>query len=150
MYSETRKPGIKQFFFGLLFMLCAYTAGILLKGIIPGNPLLRIVITIVLYCAAVYLIYIRYTAEYTYILDKKELTVRARAGRRADEASVSYKKIDGITYGRRFHAPLSHKTFTGSLFRNRRCCCVLYNNRKSALILEVSEEFYNKLKEHVK
>ncbi len=150
MFTETRKSGIKQFLSGLMFMLCAYTAAIILRGLLPNRILLRTVITIVMYCAAVYVIYIRYAAVYTYILGKKSLTAFVRAGRRTDEITVNYNKISSVSYGKRFHAPLSHKTFTTSLLPNKNYCCIIYNKDKNALIIEVSEDFYNKLKERVK
>ncbi len=150
MFSEERKPGAKQFFSGLMLMLCAYTAGILLKGLFPNHVTAHAIFTIIMYCAAVYVIYIRYSAVYTYTLNKKSITAHVRAGRRCDEVSVNYNKIKRIKRGRFYCVPLSHKTFTSSLFPGRNYCCILYNNEKSALIIEVSDDFYNKLKERVK
>lgn len=150
MYSETHKPGARQFFSGLFLMFAAYTVGFLLRGVIPNRVLLRAVITVLMYCAAVYVIYVRYTAVYTFTLGKKELTAHIRAGRRTEEVTVAYKKIDSVTRGRKHRIPLSRKTFISSVFRNRHCCNIAYNKGKNMLIIEVGDEFYNKLKEHIK
>ena len=71
MYSETKKPGTKQFFSGLLMMLAVYTLGCILNAALKSLPLLRAALIFIMCCGAVYLAYVRCGVQYTYSLGKK-------------------------------------------------------------------------------
>lgn len=153
MYSETKKAGIKQFCFSILMMLILYLVSKLIF-LLPSGRLAQLILILLIYCAAVYIVYIRYTPTYTFTLSDKELTAFADAGRKTDSVTVPYKKIKAVWRGLRpFQAPLSKKVFSTSIFPNKNYCYIVYNgkcNRKNALILETSREFYDKLKKHIK
>lgn len=149
MYSETKKPGAKQYFFGLAVMLAVYTTGCIINAALTAVPILRAVLIFTICCVAVYAVYIRYTVQYTYTLDKKGISAGAVSGRKNSSVSVPYKKIHKIKRGV-CKVPFSHKTYTNSIFPNRNYCCIFYDKGKSALIIEASDTFYEKLKEHVK
>lgn len=149
VYSETRKPKTKHFFLGLLVMLIVYIIGCVLNVALKAHPLLCAVSIFVMCCAAVYLVYIRYTVSYTYSLGKKAISVSASSGRKHSETTVEYKKISDVKFGPA-KIPFSHKTYTNSIFCGKKCLCIFYNKGKSALIIEASDTFYKKLKEHIK
>ena len=149
MYSETKKPGTKHFFLGLFMMFAVYTIGCILNIVLKSHPIICAVSVFIMCCIAVYLVYIRYTVSYTYNLGKKAVSVSASSGRKHSETAIEYKRISRIEYGR-VKIPFSHKTYTNSIFRRKNCLCIFYDKGKSALVIEASDTFYNKLKEHIK
>lgn len=149
MYSETKKTGAKQYFYGLAVMLAVYTLGYILNATLTTYPIARAVLIFITCCLAVYIVYIRYTVQYTYTIGKKDVSADAVSGRKNSHVSVPYKKICKIKRGR-CRIPLSHKTYTNSIFPNKNYCCIFYDKGKSALIIEASDTFYEKLKEQIK
>lgn len=149
MYSETKKPGAKQFFSGLLMMLAVYTLGCILNAALKSLPLLRAALIFFMCCGAVYLVYVRCGVQYTYSLGKKGISAGAVSGRKSSSVTVPYKKICSVKMGWN-RVPFSHKTYINSIFPNKNCCCILYDKGKNALIIEASDTFYEKLKEHIK
>lgn len=148
MYTETKKAGIKQYFFALLSMLFLYIIWFSLQYLqFPKTP--RVILVFILCCFTAYKVYIKYTMEYTFTLDKKALTARMSGGRRADEIKIPYKNIVSIQQGGFCRKFFGRRVFSVSILPCKNYCNIIYNKGKNTLSIEVSKDFCRELSERI-
>ena len=150
MYSEVRQSGGKQFFFALIIMMVMYAGGNVLTYALSNRPLIRFAMLLGMCCVAVYILYRRYGAKYTYILDEKAVSVETVTGNKSSVQRIEYDKIDRIVIGSRKYLPRSKKYCCVSILPNKRFCYIVYEKGTKALVIEPGAEFQDKLKEHIK
>lgn len=150
MYSEVRQSGGKQFFFALIIMMVMYAAGSVINYAFSGRPLVRFAVLLGMCCVAVYIVYRRYGAKYTYILDEKAVSAETVIGHKSSVQRIEYKKIDRIVIGSRKYLPRNKKYCCVSILPNKNFCYIVYEKGTKALVIEPGAEFQAKLKEHIK
>ena len=142
--SETKKAGLKQFVFVLIWAIIIGTVISYIRFILPVYKVAADIATIAGYAVLGFFTLTRYSAVYTYYADKNILRINRTIGKRNKEAEFSMKEIKTVS-----------KTPPGCkcahfgikvLDRRGRVYITGGKNGSKSVSADMSPEFYKKLR----
>lgn len=143
----TVRAGLKEYFLVLAAVAVAAVFSEIIRFILPSFPIAGDLFMLAVGCVAVYFIYTRYCAEFTYTLGDEGITLLRRIGRRERKAYVKYADICDVSGKKPVKKPTEYESYTKSISRKKGFCYIYSKNSACVTVIEAGDEFTDKLKE---
>lgn len=95
--KETCTGGKKEFVIAFFIAAALYFVSEYIKYILPAYKAIGIVVQILLFCILVYFVMTRYSAVYTYELDKSFLRITRKIGHREKQLEIKCRDMNSLT-----------------------------------------------------
>ena len=148
--KETQSAGIKEFIIALLWAGVLFFLGGSVSYAIPVYKVIGGVGTLLLFCAFAFFVLTRYSAVFTYSLEKNVLRVNRKIGHRNKEVEIRAEEIVSISDKN----PKLRPTYRMKkrVLRSRYDCYIVYvhNGTEACLLFNPSNEMIKRIKKEVK